>query len=180
MNRAEQEAKKRQYANTPQGRVDLQGGRTLDKSEWIEELNRHDHLEQRERRQKAFNAPETPLEGLILFREQRTYYLLNRSGRSINRLTYEATAVDDMGRVLAKPKQYRLQGIPPKTYVALQRAAPEAQRKTTFTLTSVDWTRFDAWSGRRTLHCQSPMTVVQELQQLPLTQAAISPTRVAE
>jgi hypothetical protein len=177
MNRVKREAKKRRHVNTPHGRVDLREGRTLSREEWFEELNRHDCLEQRARRHKAFNAPNTPLEGLILFREQRTYYLLNRSGRSIDGLTYKATAVDDMGRPLAEPTTYRLRGIPPKTYVALQRAAPEAQRKTTFALTSVGWARFDPWTGHRTLRCQSPTTVAQKLQQLPLTRAAISPTQ---
>jgi hypothetical protein len=177
MNRVKQEAEKRRYVNTPNGRVDLHGGKTLSKDEWFEELNRHDCLEQRARRHEAFNTPETPLEGLILFREERTYYLLNRSGRSVDGLIYEATPSDDIGRALAEPKTYRLRSIPPMTYVALQPAAQEAQRKTTFALTLVDWTRFDAWSGRRTLRCQSPSTVGQKLQQLPLTRAAISPTR---
>jgi hypothetical protein len=177
MNRVKREAKKRRYVNTPNGRVDLLSGKTLSKNEWFEELNRHDRLEQRVRRQKAFNAPETPLKGLILFREQRTYYLLNRSGRSIVGLTYRATAVDDIGRALAEPKTYRLQSVPPKSYVALQRAAPEAQRRTIFTLTSVEWARFDAWSGRRVLRFQSPMTVAHTLQQMPLTRAAILSTR---
>lgn len=168
MNRVKKEAQKRRYMNTPNGRVDLHSSKALSQDEWIEELNRCNPLDRYAKRQKAFHEPETALDGLILFREQCAYYLLNRSGRAIDELRVEALEADDLNRVLSGPTAYRIEDIPRASYVKLNAAAPEPQRKTVYRLTRVVWADHAPWEGRKQLSCQTPTMVAQHLHQLPL------------
>jgi hypothetical protein len=170
MNRVKREAKTRRYVNTPNGRVDLRSGKTLSTDEWFEELNRCNPLDRHATRRRAFQEPDTPLDGLIIFKADRLYHLLNQSGLAVEALTMEAVEIDDMRRVLSSPRAFLISDIPPSSRVALHPAPPEPQRKLVYRLTRVDWAPNDTWTGRKRLPCQTPVTAAQHLHQLPLTE----------
>lgn len=170
MNRVKREVETRRYVNTPNGRVDLRSGKTVPKEEWFEVLNRCNPLDRHATRRAAFHEPKTPLDGLIIFKEDRLYHLLNRSGRAVEALTMEAVEIDDMRRVLSSPRAFQISDIPLESYVALHPAPPEPQRKLVYRLTRVDWASNDTWTERKRLSCQTPVTAAQHLHQLPLNE----------
>ena len=104
--------------------------------------------------------------------------LLNRSGRAITSLVYEAVKRNDMNRSLDEPTTYRIDELPRASYVLLGEADPRPQRSTAFTLTRVDWATEDAWSGRRHFKVITPRSVGVHLESLSLTEVDTRPTAV--
>lgn len=140
----------------------------MTKEEWLAVVSNYDSLERHQQRRQSFDDPATPIEGLILFREDGTYFLVNRSGQTVDSLIVKTVRVDDMRRMLAAPRTYRIVDIRPSTYVALHSASPEPQQKNVYVLTRVNWASQESWIGRRVLACQTPITVGRRLQQFPI------------
>jgi hypothetical protein len=149
MNRVKEEAQKRRYVNTSNGKVDLHGGKSMTKEQWMKACNEANPLDRYARKQKEFNDPETPIEGLFVFRQDRKYLLLNRSDQDVASLTIEAYPEDDLNRPRSEKETYQVEALPAGTYVELRDAAPEPQKRTRFLLREVEWDRGETWEGAR-------------------------------
>jgi hypothetical protein len=148
--------------------------------EWNEACSQANRLDAYLARHEAFEHPETPLDGLILFCEARQYALLNKSGGAIPRLMLEVVQHDDLKRRLSEPKTWRLEGLPKACYVPLGEADPRPQRGTAFILTRVEWPDAPPWEGRRRLDPVTPRSVSTRLDQLPLEKVDLESVRVEQ
>ena len=138
MNRTKEEEKKRRYVNTPNGRVDLQGG-TVDREKWMEMLNESDSWERSIRKRKEFERSH-PREGAIkLLRDEQQHYLLNRSRIGIDRLHYRTQIVSDHSVEETEPETFELVDLPPESFVGIGSLPGEAQRKRRVWTLQVEW-----------------------------------------
>jgi len=178
MNRVKKEAQKRRYVNTPNGRVDLHGGKPMSFDEWSRRASRANPLDRYAADLRRFEEPETPLEGLLLFREAGQYVLINRSGRKIQSLTYETIVADDIHRPLSDVSIYRLREIPAGCYVNLHDAEPTPQRRIPVFLTEVAWAADAPWTGHEKLSVWTPTRIGTRLERIPETQHSAEPERI--
>ena len=175
MNRVKKEAQKKRYVDTPNGRVDLHGGKPMSFEEWSRRASRANPLDRYAADQCRFEDPETPLDGLFLFREAGEYVLINRSGRDIPALTYETVVADHIHRPVSDVSVYRLTEIPSGRYVRLHKAEPTPQRRIPVFLTEVAWSDEDTWTGRKKLSVWTVTRIGTRLDHIPETRHPAEP-----
>jgi len=138
MNRVKEEEKKRRYVNTPNGRVDLEGG-TVGREKWMEMLNEADSWDRSIRQRKEFERSHPRERAIKLLRDGRQHYLLNRLRIGIDRLRYRTQIVSDRSTEETEPETFELADLPPESFVGIGPVPGKAQRSQAVQFVEVEW-----------------------------------------
>jgi len=167
MTRWKEEQDKTPVQQTPNGPIDLRGGRRATVEEWNEAASRHNPLDDYAQKQKAFTEPDPP--GLILFAQDRTHYLINRSGANIETVVYETIRADDLHRTAGHAVVYRLTDVPDETAAPVAAAPPEPQAKVILGLSHIRWADGRTWTGGKVLRPKTPASLGPRLENTGLS-----------
>jgi hypothetical protein len=166
MTRWKEERDRQPVQQTPRGSIDLTEGRSASFEEWNEEASRCNPLDNYARKQKDFNEPDPP--GLLLFTQDRTHYLINRSGKDIETVVYETIRADDLQRTDGDAVVYRLTDLPDEAATPAVEAPPEPQAKVIVGLTRVECTDGETWTGGKVLRPECPSSLGPRLENTDL------------
>ena len=167
MTRWKEERDKKPVQQTPNGPIDLRGGRRATVEEWNEAASRANPLDNYARKQKDFREPDPP--GLILFTQDRTHYLINRSGAYIKTVVYETVRADDLDRTAGHAVVYRLTSLSNETAAPIASAPPEPQAKVILGLSHIRWARGRTWTGGKVLRPETPASLGPRLENTGLS-----------
>jgi hypothetical protein len=166
MTRWKEERDRQPVQQTPRGPIDLTEGRSASFEEWNEAASRCNPLDTYARKQKAFSEPDGL--GLLLFTQDRTHYLINRSGEDIETVVYETIRADDLQRTDGDAVVYRLTGLPDEAATPAAEAPPEAQAKVIVGLTRIEWADGTTWTGGKVLRPETPASLGPRLEKTDL------------
>jgi len=150
----------------------------MTKEEWMEETTEANPLDRHLKRKRELRDAETPLSGLLLVQADGQYVLLNRSGRDVDTVVYDAVEADDLNRRASRATVYVLEDVPNDAWVSLGASDPRPQVKTVFSLTRVEWNEEAPWTGALELSPFSRTEGAQALAERSVRKIQHGPTRI--
>ena len=126
-------------------------GVTVSRERWIEMMNQADSLEQYARTRKRFAGDEPPTKALTIYRQGRTYYLLNLSWERPTRIELLAVRWDVNLHSTLEKEALEVTRLKPRSYMPVGEIDLEKGVRMVFYLLSAEWEGGENWKGKKGL-----------------------------
>ena len=117
--------------------TDSERGMTFE--EWNRAASAADPLDSYLMEKKEFERTEPPVKAIKFYREERSYYLLNRGDRAVECLQYHLVSRDVNARKSKDAELYELRSFPPRSYVEIGHMDLEGDMRMQVVLQKVVW-----------------------------------------
>ena len=124
--------------------------------EWNRMATEANPLDSYLKKKKEFEKTEPPIEAIKLYREERTYYLLNRGSRAIESLRYRVAHRDVNTKQIQKILRYEVKDLPPCSYVEIGEMDLEGETRIQVELQKVTWQEGEPVEEPRVLTLYQP------------------------
>jgi hypothetical protein len=147
--------------------------------EWNRMATEANPLDSYLKKKKEFEETEPPIEAIKLYREERTYYLLNRGSRAIESLRYRVAHRDVNTKQVQKIVRYEVKDLPSHSYVEIAEMDLDGETRIQVELQRVVWQEGDPVEEPRVLTLYQPTGGgVPPIDQQELETAGVEPVVV--